>query len=115
MPDKGFVDMKLPKEKVRKSNVVETSIDQPRYPYGLEVTLGNRALKKLGYGADDFGVGGSVQIAAICNVESVRSSDRTGREPDESVGLQITDLRIIKISNSKITRKAAMKKAKAEY
>lgn len=116
---KGFVNMQLPK-KVKKEMdapcVHEVAEGRPRYPYGLEVRLETESLKKLGYSAEDFGVGGKVQISAMCNVETVRSSDRMGGEPSESVTLQITDLSIVKISNKKMTRKDAIKNAsKSEY
>lgn len=113
MADSIFVNMQLPKQKKVSDRPVEEVPTRPRYPYGLEVTLDTASLKKLGYSAEDFAVGGKVHISALCSVISVRSSDRLGNEsPDESVDLQITDLRLINSEKLKVTRKQALRKTK---
>jgi hypothetical protein len=109
MPEtQTFVSMKMPKKKKKVMEMASTLYDE--YPYGLGVTLNKDVLKKLKYQSDDFSVGGKLHFSAIANVNSVskREGSRSDDDYSQSVELQITDLKVIKMANKKLTRKQAM-------
>ena len=84
--------MKLSKSEAKtEAGLVSGPSDKgPRYPYGLELRLGNEALDKL----KDFDpdVGTEVVIEARGLITAYRESQRQGRDPDRSAEIQITDL-----------------------
>lgn len=89
--------MKLASMKIKKSDR-ETSpsksiaMDEPAYPYGLEVRLDTDALKKLGILDKLPKVGKGMKLEALVDVTSVSENDRKGGGKSCNVTLQITDL-----------------------
>lgn len=63
--------------------------DQPRYPWGLSITLDQDALKKLGL-KELPDVDSEFQIEARATVTNVSSSQEVDGDERRSVGLQIT-------------------------
>ena len=107
MPKEGFVNMLLPKRKVSDQPTVEVA-ERERYPYGMSITLGTDALKKLGYSAQDFKVGGKVVVSAKATIESLRISENP-KARNDSVELQITDFKFVDKHAGQVT---TLKKAK---
>lgn len=81
------VDRKKTSEKVS-----SISMDEPLYPYGLEVRLDTDALKKLGILDALPKVGKGMKLEALVDVTSVSENDRKGGGKSCNVTLQITDL-----------------------
>ncbi len=108
MPEtKEFINMKMSAKKATEMDTV--GIDKPRYPYGLSVSFGKETLEKLKYTSDDFTVGSGIEFSAVAKVESVRKSASDNGRSDQSVSLQITDIKITNMKKEgKRTRKAAM-------
>ena len=82
--------MKLPKKTrtIKPLSVME----QPRYPYGLEITLNKESLQKLGEKAESYIVGKDLYIMARVKVSGVRIVDSENSN-NRSVDLQITDMK----------------------
>ena len=80
-------DMKMSASEVKESN--EVASDSPRYPWGLQLSLDDDSLDKLGIGLPD--IGESMLVVAIARVESV-SEHKNGSETTRSVSMQIEKL-----------------------
>ena len=77
-----LTDMKLPKRK--KSSDCEVaceSPDEPRYPYGLEISLDNDAIKKLGIelpeAGEQFIIVGVGPVTRVSQTDNKRGKDRS--------------------------------------
>ena len=91
-----MVDMRLPKPKKR-PRMAEVAMDTyPKYPYGLELRLSEKELKKLKKDVGDFQVGQPKMIVATVKVTSVSKSEAERGENSQNVGLQITKMQFMK-------------------
>lgn len=99
MPDMKLVNMKMPKRETGKSAMTEASpadVDRPVYPWGLQLTLDEDALEKLGI-KELPAVDKPLMLVARVDVTGVNSNehksagDKTTHK-HRSVSLQITDL-----------------------
>lgn len=77
----------------------EVEADEPRYPYGLCISLGKDELEKLGITSLPT-VGAAMNLMARATVKSVSSYETQGEGADMRVELQITDLEIGQASAS---------------
>ena len=64
--------------------------DAPKYPYGLNLCLGDEALAKLGMGL--MPVGTEIMVMAKAVVTGVSARERQGGEKHQDLELQITDM-----------------------
>jgi hypothetical protein len=71
----------------------EIEYDEPRYPYGLCISLGKDELEKLGITALPK-VGTEMMIMAKCYVKMTRAYETQGEGEDMGIELQITDMEI---------------------
>ena len=71
----------------------EVEKDEPRYPYGLCISLGTDELEKLNI-TKLPDVGSEMTITAKVFVKSVSSYDTQGEGKDNTVQMQITDMEI---------------------
>jgi len=84
--------MALSKTEQDKMAAPQTADDQPRYPWGLSLTLDDETLEKLGFGDELPDVGAMKDLVARAKVTSVSSNDVDGGKKRRSVSLQITEL-----------------------
>jgi len=78
----SLVDMKLPKRSKDKGcEVACESPDEPRYPYGLEISLDNDAIKQLGIelpeAGEQFIVVGVGPVTRVSQTDNKRGKDRS--------------------------------------
>jgi hypothetical protein len=79
-------------QKLRESLAVPSAkADGPSYPYGLEVTLEDSALKKLDMDVADYKVG-DVLFCRVRMTVCRTSSNASDYGSNKSMGLQITDM-----------------------
>jgi hypothetical protein len=71
----------------------EYEADEPRYPYGLCISLGKEELEKLGITALPK-VGTEMNIMAKAYVKMTRAYETQGEGEDMGIELQITDMEI---------------------
>ena len=72
---------------------METSSDKgPKYPYGLQLSLDEEQIKKLG-GLKGAKVGGSVKIMAMGDITSMREEARKD-STSKNISIQITAIDI---------------------
>ncbi len=83
-------DMTLTKEEA--SEEIGCSPCDPKYPWGLELTLNDDVLQKLGFKDAMPQVGKIMKIMAVATVTGVRSSQDQDGESESSMSLQITAL-----------------------
>lgn len=74
------------------SDSVEPSGDQ--YPYGLQLSLDDDSLEKLGF-SEPPQVGTSITICAKCKVTRAASSETMDGEPEFSSAWQITEMDVL--------------------
>jgi len=77
-----LTDMKLPKRSKDKGcEVACDSPDEPRYPYGLEISLDNDAIKQLGIelpeAGEQFIVLGVGPVTRVSQTDNKRGKDRS--------------------------------------
>lgn len=63
----------------------------PKYPYGLRISLDEKAIQKMGMG-DMPQVGKKMKMMAMVEVVEVRQYDRNDGDSDRGIDLQITDM-----------------------
>jgi hypothetical protein len=83
------------KKKSKKELEEENSpigIDEPDYPWGLEVNLENESLEQLGLGAGDFKIGEGKNLTAKVRVDHISSNKRRNGKNRDSVRMQITEM-----------------------
>lgn len=84
--------MKLTKAEAKSEGMCAPSDDHlPRYPYGLELSLSNETLEKLGI-EDMPDVGYVMKLTAFVTVTRVSQSQSQDSKQDKSLSLQITDM-----------------------
>lgn len=88
----GLVNMKMSKEEAEEQSS-PSQTDAPRYPYGLEISLDDDALGKLGLG-DGLSVGDEVTIAAKAKVTRKSGYETLVGDAENSISLQITDMEV---------------------
>lgn len=86
-----MINMQKPAE--REEMPGEYELDEPRYPYGLCITLGKDELEKLGITALPK-VGTEMNIMAKAYVKMTRAYETQGEGEDMGIELQITDMEI---------------------
>ncbi len=85
----ALINMKQQPKREEMPGAIES--DEPRYPYGLCISLGKEELEKLGITALPK-VGGEMMITAKAVVKSTSAYDTQGEGTDMRVELQITDM-----------------------
>ena len=85
----ALVNMKQQPKREEMPGAIEA--DEPRYPYGLCISLGKEELEKLGITALPK-VGSEMMVTAKAVVKSVSAYDTQGEGQDMRVELQITDM-----------------------
>jgi hypothetical protein len=90
----GLVSMKMTPAEAKDATAMpaEDAKDQPRYPWGLSLTLADETLTRLGLSLPE--VDDVVTVTARATVTSVSANGTQGAGERRSVGLQITDLAI---------------------
>lgn len=88
----ALVSMKMDKEEAKESTQPVES-DAPKYPYGLELRLDDKALEKMGITKPPE-VGASMTITAKVVVTSASSYQTQGGEAEASSCWQITDMEV---------------------
>lgn len=100
-------DMKRTKmeKKSTSPEVAADTYEEPEYPYGLEISLEEESMKKLGLDIDDFSVDNKVDM--ICQGEITRTHESSGREhSNSSVSIQITRIAMrVQPNENKVTLK----------
>ncbi len=97
---KHLTDMKLPKRsKTSDCAVACDSSDDPRYPYGLEISLDNDALDKLGLelpeAGEQFIVLGVGPVTRVSQTDNKRGKDR-------SLSIQLQKIEVGPVKTGKI-------------
>lgn len=88
----ALVSMQRSKEEIKEASTpVEYDEDAPRYPWGLELSLDDGSLTKLGF-TDPPPVGTVLTITARVEVCSSRQYQTLGAESEMSSDWQITDM-----------------------
>lgn len=89
----ALVNMMQSAEEAKENSAccVGDSPDEPRYPYGLELSLDEEALAKLGITAPPA-VGTTMMITAKVIVTRASSYQTQGNDPESSSAWQITDM-----------------------
>ena len=87
----ALINMQKPVEREEMPGEIE--VDEPRYPYGLCISLGKDELDKLGITALPK-VGTEMTIMAKAYVKMTRAYETQGEGEDIGLELQITDMEI---------------------
>jgi hypothetical protein len=89
----ALVNMMQSAEEAKENSAccTDDSPDEPRYPYGLELSLDEETLAKLGITAPPA-VGTTMMITAKIVVTRASSYQTQGKDPESSSAWQITDL-----------------------
>ena len=99
----ALINMKSKPEREEMPGEIER--DEPRYPYGLCLSLGKDELEKLGITALPK-VGGEMMIQAKATVKSTSAYETQGEGTDMRVELQITDMEIGQTDNARNENRA---------
>ena len=99
----ALINMKSKPEREEMPGEIER--DEPRYPYGLCISLGKDELEKLGITALPK-VGGEMMIQAKAMVKSTSAYETQGEGTDMRVELQITDMEIGQTENARNENRA---------
>jgi len=108
-----MTSMKKSPKKAKSDMMPDKITEYDKYPYGLSISLNYDSLKKLGYKAEDFKVGGEIMLQATAKVERLSMSESMGNHMDENVSMQITDIYLEMGKGKKKTMKDAMKGKKS--
>ena len=101
----AMINMKSKPEREEMPGAIES--DEPRYPYGLCISLGKDELEKLGITALPK-VGGEMMITAKAVVKSISEYETQGEGKDMNMSLQITDMEIGQTENAQNNNRATM-------
>ena len=85
----GLIDMAKSGEEAAATPLMP---QENKYPYGLQITLTQDELEKLGVDHSDWEVGATFHLHAFAKVTSISENEREGGEKTCCVGLQITHL-----------------------
>lgn len=86
-----LVNMKLTKaDRDARTEPKAIASDEPAYPWGLSLTLDDKAIEKLGLKLPK--VGGSLLLEARVDVTAVSSNESTHGGKNRSITLQITEM-----------------------
>jgi hypothetical protein len=99
----SMINMKQAAKREEMPGAIEA--DEPRYPYGLCISLGKEELEKLGITALPK-VGGEMMITAKAVVKSTSAYDTQGGT-DMRVELQITDMDVGQTENAQNNDRAS--------
>lgn len=99
----ALINMKSKPEREEMPGEIER--DEPRYPYGLCISLGKDELEKLGITALPK-VGGEMMIHAKAMIKSTSAYETQGEGTDMRVELQITDMEIGQTDNARNENRA---------
>ena len=100
----AMINMKQAAQREEMPGAIES--DEPRYPYGLCISLGKEDLEKLGITALPK-VGGEMMITAKAVVKSTSAYDTQGQGQDMRVELQITDMDVGQTENAQNNDRAS--------
>ena len=95
-----LVDMKVTKAEIKKrrEGMKPSAIDEPEYPYGLEINFDNAMVEKLPALAT-LTSGESIELMAKCHVRTI-TIDKIKGKPDKVRGsIQIEELGIEKTND----------------
>lgn len=70
---------------------VAATVDEPVYPWGLEINLENDAMEKLGWEPKDYKVGDTMELVIRVEVRSM-SENKSTSGARKAMCLQITDI-----------------------
>ena len=105
-----LTDMQYTKAETKKRNssMKEMAVEdyQPEYPWGLEITLNDKCLKKLDIDVKDCNVKDKVKVVAECSVKDLRSHASARNSSDDRMELQIEKLGIEKPQPKKMKGKS---------
>jgi hypothetical protein len=101
----SMINMKQQPKREEMAGAIES--DEPRYPYGLCISLGKEELTKLGITSLPK-VGSEMLIHAKSVVKSTSAYDTQGEGQDMRVELQITDMGIGQTENATNDNRASM-------
>lgn len=78
-------------EKKKDAKRYEIQSSSEKYPWGLQVELGDEALKKLGIDVSELSSGSDVSLICKASITSLSSRDEGGKKRS-SMSLQITHM-----------------------
>lgn len=81
----NMIDMVQPKEKNETKCCEPVECDKPKYPYGLECSLEENSLNKLGIDLSSVAVGEKIIVQAIAEVTEVRQTERQGSDGEKKI------------------------------
>jgi len=96
----GMVNMKMTKSDMEKSMNGSVLSQSPAYPYGLNIELDDKAIKKLGI-KELPEAGEEMMIHAKVSVSRASSTDTKDGGKQQSLSLQITDLCLCEMEEEK--------------
>lgn len=82
-----------PEEAAEQMQPMADSTEGPRYPYGLELSLDDDSMAKLGM-ATCPDVGYVMKLTALVTVTSCSTSQQQGGDAENSMRMQITDMQL---------------------
>ncbi len=88
-----LIDLKQSAEEARENSVCMPGGSTDRYPYGLNITLNDEVLTKLGF-KGPVTVGTSITFTASAKICSTSQHEDIDGEPENSMSLQITAMDI---------------------
>lgn len=89
----ALVSMKMSSEEAKEYNECGPSGSAPEYPYGLQISLDEEGLAKLGMSTPPA-VGTELRITAKVTVVSASQYQRQGGDAEASSSWQITDMEV---------------------
>lgn len=93
-----MIDLKLSKRE--RKDITEPSMDAPEYPWGLNLTLDEEVLEKLGLDVGDFKVGEELPLVGVVKVTSISQHQSDG-SASTSVGLTLVKVETGKSDDEK--------------
>jgi hypothetical protein len=96
-----LINMALPKPKKGEKDKGESCAacdpgKEPKYPWGLELRLGDDEIKKLGLKIKDFDTDTVVRITAKAECTRVSEDDTRNNGKSQTIAFQVTDMSIVR-------------------